>query len=178
MRYFRFLGMVPAFLLITAQASAQTFVEYQNLFSDSGVAPTFDGLLTGKGKTMDAFGWFLVSETWSEAVVGVAKSIRPWMSVSVGVGVDTDDNPWRVGPNVWVGNDRVSSFLILEYGGSGFWYRSMSFAKLGSRVEGGVHSQRFYGTGPAIQVSLNKGYKVWVSGVSGPKSLIAITKSF
>lgn len=178
MRYFRLLVVTLAFLLVTAQASAQTYMESQNLVTDSGIDPKIDGQLIGKGKSVDLFGWFFASESWSEAVLGVAKSIRPWLWVSLGVGVETDDNPWRVSQNAWIGNDHASSFLTIERGGSGFWYRSMSFVKLRSRVEAGVHSQRFYGTGPAVQISLGDGYKVWGSLVPGPKSTIGLIKSF
>lgn len=178
MRYFRLLVVTSAFLLVTAQAPAQTYIESQTLVTDSGIHPKIDGQLIGKGKSVDVFGWFLVTESWGEAVVGVAKSIRPWLWAAVGVGVETNDSPWRVNPNLWIGNQLASSFLTIEHGGSGFWYKSTSFVKLRSRVEAGVHSQRFYGTGPAVQISLGDGYKVWGSVVPGPKSTIGMIKSF
>lgn len=167
-----------AFVITCAPARAQTFMELQNLATGAGVDPTIDVQLELPGRTVNAFGWFLVSEKWGEALLGVSKAVKPWLWLGVAAGLETHQDPFRVNPNVWIGKRRLSTFLALEYGGSGFWYKSVSLMRLTPRISLGVHSQRFYGTGPRVEVRFNGGYKAWASVVSGPQSLVGVAKSF
>jgi hypothetical protein len=145
------------------EASAQSYVEFQGLARQDSFSPMIDGTLIVPGKPLDTFVYFIASDTWAEAVVGIAKQVHPSFWFSVGAGVETDEDPWRVNPNVIFTKGRVFSYFGYEIGGSGYWYKSFSTYRVASKLEVGLHSQRFYGTGPLVQVSLGGGYKAWVS---------------
>lgn len=176
MRYFSFVFVI--FVTLSTSVHAQTFVEGQVLMRESTVSPQIDGQIEIPGKLVNFYSWFLVSDSWGEALVGVSKSVKPWLWLAFAAGVETDDKPWRINPNIWAGKGRYSTFLALEQGGSGFWYKSFSTVDLVPRVSVGVHSQSFYGTGPLVQVKLGQGMKVWVSVVDGPASILGLVKSF
>lgn len=171
-------AIVSGGLLSAPVASAQSFVEYQHLFRDGSPSPTVDGQLAIPGKTVDIVAWFLASDVWGEALFGISKSIRPWLWASVQAGLETDREPWRVNVSAGGGRGRLSVFFTNETGGSGYWYRFTSTARVASFAAVGIHSQRFYGTGPYIQMFLGQGFGVWASVVKGPESLVGITKSF
>src|SRR6185436_17438758 len=89
-----------ALTLIALPASAQTYVEIQNQVTRLAVTPLIDAQLEVPGKSVNAYGWFLVSETWGEALVGISKQINSTVWVSIAAGVETDEHPWRVSPSV------------------------------------------------------------------------------
>ena len=151
---------------------------YQHLFRGGSGQPTVEAQLEIPGKTVNMYGWFLVSDVWGEALLGISKSIRPWLWASVSAGIETDEVPWRANVSMWGGKGRLSTLFVGEYGGSGYWYLLKSAARVAPRTEIGIHSQRFYGTGPLVQISLGQGFQVWASLVEGPESLVGILKSF
>ncbi|MBI2829413.1 MAG: hypothetical protein HYX77_09120 [Acidobacteria bacterium] len=159
-------------------ASAQTFVEYQHLFRNGSHSPTVDTQIAVPGKTVNMFAWFLVSNAWGEAELGISKPIRPWLGAAVAAGLETNETPWRASAAMWASKGRFFTFFVNEYGGSGYWYKLTGTARIASRTEIGVHSQQFYGTGPLVQISLGQRFKVWASVVEGPQSLVGILKSF
>ena len=124
------------------------------------------------------YGWFLANDVWGEAVLGVSKSVRPWLWGAVAAGIETDDDPWRGSGTVVGAKGRYSTFFVAEYGGTGYWYRFTGTARLVKRTEVGIHSQRAYGTGPFVRISLGRGFMVWASLVEGPQSLVGVLKSF
>lgn len=165
------------FVLSALPASAQTYVESQNQVIDSTVVPTIDAQLEVPGKVVNAYGWFQVSEGWGEALLGLSKQINPLVWVSIAVGVETDEHPWRVSPSVFVSKGRVSIFTTTEHGGSGFWYKSTGTIRLISRLEAGYHAQRFYGTGPMVRLNLNHKLALWGSVVKD-SAMFGISKTF
>lgn len=178
LRALTLVAIVSGGLLSAPLASAQSFVEYQHRFRDGSPSPTLDGQLFIPGKTVNVVGWFLVSDDWGEAEVGISKSIRPWLWAAVMAGLEADEAPWRANVTAGGGKGRLSVFFTNEVGGSGYWYKFTSTARVAPLMEIGVHSQRFYGTGPLVQVSLGQGFGFWASLVKGPQSLVGITKSF
>src|SRR3989344_7325485 len=125
------------FLATAVSVSAQTrtvsgFVE--------GQAETVRGVTT---KTIDVLVvvpvtekvsmtiWTLNSESWGEAQVELSKKFTPWLSLSASAGIENAERPWRIGTSAWVGKGRVSTLFLYERGGSGWWYRSISKAKVG-----------------------------------------------
>lgn len=172
--------MFLAFLSIAESVSAQTFVESQNRFEQGKVSPTIDAQLIVPGKTVDFTGWFLVSENWGEALIGVSKSVRPWLWVGFVAGVETNEGrPLRMSPEVWMGNGRVSFFLVTEHGGSGHWYKNTGLVRVSPRLEVGYHSQRFYGTGPMVKVDLGHKVSLWAStALDTHKSIVGLKKAF
>ena len=158
--------------------SAQGFIEYQHRFRDGSPSPTLDGQLSIPRKTFDIVGWFLVNDKWGEVEVGVSKSLRPWLWASVLAGLETDEAPWRASATAGGRKGRLSAFFAAETGGSGYWYKFTSTVRVARPVQIGIHSQRFYGTGPLVQISLVQGFSFWASVIKGPESLVGISKSF
>jgi hypothetical protein len=182
---FRILFMALAIVsAAAANASAQSFFESQSRFTDSGLSPTFDAQFVVPGKKVDFMAWALVTggddAQWGELLFGLSKNIRPWLWVGVAAGVETDKQPFRINPNIWVGKGRFSTFLAYEDGGSGPWYKSVTTVKVSNLVGVGVHSQKYYGTGPYAEVNLPGKFKVWGSVVvfGDPQSTIGLVKSF
>lgn len=170
--------IASGWLLSAPVASAQSFLEYQHRFRDGSAAPTLDGQFEIPHKAVDIVGWFLVSEEWSEALLGVSKAFRPWLWTSVSAGVETDEAPWRANVSAGGEKGRLSVFFANEAGGSGYWYKFTSTARVAPFMAVGIHSQSFYGTGPYVQLSLRQGFTLWGSVIKGPESLVGISRSF
>lgn len=163
--------------LVSGMAEAQTFVESQHVF-DEGYSPKLAGQMVQPGKKVTYIAWFAVSETWGEGLFGASKSFKPWLNVGLVAGFETNPRPMRLSPQVWVGTKKASAFTVLEFGGSGWWYKSMGGVKVSDKVEIGYHSQRFYGTGPMVRVMLPARVSAWISVVPGPKATIGVRKFF
>ena len=152
-------------LLAPSLALSQTFVEAMSRFDKSGNAtPTFDGQFAkAVDDSQGIFVWGLTTEGWREIYASYYRNLTPWLQVSGGMGVEKADKPIRFGASVWMGKGKISSFLALEDGGSGFWYTYTGTYALSNRVQAGVFSRRFVGTGPYLEVKLVGKTSVWTT---------------
>ncbi|MBX4204840.1 MAG: hypothetical protein KW788_01465 [Candidatus Doudnabacteria bacterium] len=164
-------------LVFGVRVSAQTFVESQNELVTTGITPTIDAQVVKSGKKVDLTAWFLVTDKWGEGLLGVSKSLKPWLWVGVVAGIETDRRPWRISPEVWAGKNRVSFYFVTEHGGSGYWYKSTGLVNVTRRIAFGYHTQRFYGTGPMMKVDLGRGLAVWAS-TADRKARTGLIKTF
>jgi hypothetical protein len=164
----------------------QNLIEMQHLF-DGAYHPTIDGLFTIKGdrgkekSRLNLAVWFLVSDTWGEALFGPSVTFADGIGASVLVGIEDHDGAWRVNPNFWLFRGKFSTSHAFEWGASGFWYKSTATWSVHDRLALGVHSQRLYnddgpfnGTGPHGQVKIVGGLSSWTSVLFG-KNTQAIT---
>ncbi len=116
------------------------------------------GLVNIECGKVDAFIWAQSGPGFHQLYAGPSVSVKPWLSVSVGAGVQRVGdkvNP-RVGGSVWVGKDRVSNLLLWEAAGSGPWYKNQTSVRFSKGVTGSLVVQRFAGIGPEIQVMIPK----------------------
>lgn len=165
------------FLLIAVMLLVVPMVEVegQNSFwsetvyqtgKSGGSFPYMEISATSKlSKTAGFFSWSLVSETWSESIVGAVYTPKPWVEFDLGVGVETADRPLRGMALVWVGNNHGSFYTVYENGGSGYWYLAEGNIPVTSNLGVGVRAQRFVGIGPRFQIT-KKNIMFWVVPVS------------
>lgn len=104
-------------------------------------APIVEHLsLSGTGIVAPGYAEMYFGPTW-----------HPTTSFSLGVaaGIETADEPWRVAATVTASRDKLGALAIVEYGGSGLWYKGVVSYSVGP-VGVGVLAQRFAGVGPSI----------------------------
>ena len=161
MRKVIMLVLVVALVAMTAvTASAQGAsgsIESWNTVSEGSVTPQLNISISGPLK--GDFGWMvwtLNSEAWSEGYAGLTYAPAEWIEVSSGIGLETDDNPFRMGHSVFLEKDRWSFLSIFEHGGSGYWYRNVAKFQVTERFAVGVEKRRFFGTGFHADLSVGR----------------------
>lgn len=152
------------FGFVSAPAQAQHvsgFAELQTTADADTATPQLNVYLRGplKGK-LGWTAWTLTSKEWSEGLVGLAFAPASWIELQGLVGVETDENPLRAGGNLWLGKGRMSLLVLQEYGGSGYWYRTLGTFEVKKGTLIGINSARFLGTGPYIEQKFGK-VSVW-----------------
>lgn len=166
---------LAALFFVVSMANAQSFAEIEK-----------DGAASAKilfeKSWGDLDGWFVYSQTqknWAQAYIGFYVKPASWAKFSMGFGAETARTP-RFATSILVRNDSISSFTLYEEGGSGKWYKHESAVDLG-RVNAGMFSQKFVGTGPFIEVPLP--HKFSIAGGVGygygkAKPIISLLKNF
>ena len=181
MRSLTFIAIVWYGLFSGNLCSAQTFVGYEHMLRDGSPSPTVMAQLEIPGETVNTYGFFMASDAWGEALLGVSKSIQPWLWAAVSSGIETDPSrqvPLRANVTIGTFTGPLTTFFISEYGGADYFYRFTSAARVAPRTSVGILSQRFLGTGPLVQVSLGQGLTVFATLMKGPQSLVGIYKFF
>ena len=113
--------------------------------------------LSGNGK-IGAYVFGQSGPGYSQVYGGPTYMPKPWVQVGGALGIEKsgDKVSPRVGGFVWVGKGRLSSLVLLEGAGSGFWYKSQTTIKLPKGVTASVINQRFAGTGPELEIPIPK----------------------
>jgi hypothetical protein len=104
---------------------------------------------------------------WAQMYGGPSYYPTPWLGLSAGVGIEKDEHPWRAAGTIAASGRGNSALLIVEHGGSGFWYRAQYTRTVGSRLELGVFSRRYSPTGPYVALKVSK-HTLWVA--AGPNA--------
>lgn len=182
MKNFLLLGLLLFPPVLVAQTTAQ--IESWNDIVGGKVVPQLDAYVTHKSsERVGQFAWFLTGRDWSEAYAGMELCPKKWMAVDIGVGLETDKNPWRIGGSVWMGSQKQSLLTVLETGGSGFWWRSIYNRKLRKNFGIGAIGQAQRGAGPRVQFDIPKTpVKVWAANFFNwngkPTQAVGIVYSF
>ncbi len=162
MRSFLFVAAILVTITATAAHAQQVtgFVESHNTVSETGITPQLNVYVRGPldGKLGWSI-WTLTSELYSEAYVSLTFAPTKWMEVSSGVGLETADNPFRMGHSLWMGKGRWSFLTIHEHGTDGksdYWYRYLGTFQMTKTVTVGVDSAQFLGTGPYVEKKFGK----------------------
>lgn len=167
-----------AVFLLAASVSAQTFAEFSAEIKDGKATPIYDGQVQF-GKTQGVQVWGLATEGWSELYLMYFRSLKPWVSVSAGAGVEQTEGHWRIGGTVWMGKGKFSTFLAFEDGASGFWYTYKGTFALTSRISGGLFSRRYVGTGPLVEVKVIGKTSLWTTYCPrSAKAMIGLQQGF
>jgi len=181
MKKLALLAVAILFVLVAAPVQAQTFVTFEGMQANGEeVIPALYGQLDRPiDKSQGIFVWGLATEGWREALVSYYRNLRPWLQISGGIGIEKDDSPIRFGTSVWMGKGKLFSFLAMEHGGSGFWYSYTGTYRITNRLEAGIFSRRYFGTGPYASVAVVGKTSVW--GTFCPKDqkvLLGIHQGF
>jgi hypothetical protein len=150
-------------ILFTQTAHCQNWVEERTYVSEGAVIPRIDGLLTGHIKgNFGSFTWFQIQQGYAEAYGGATYSPKSWMQLALGVGIEEDKHPARIGSYIWMGKGPVSVLAVFEDGGSGFWYKVEATYQTKSKFAVGFLSERYHGTGPKMEFSVPRtALKLW-----------------
>lgn len=118
----------------------------ENLFITTSISGPFGGFV-------QVFG----SRSWAELYGGLTLQPGPWLQIGLGVGVEQNDKPIRVGGFFWIG-DNVNYFTRteLEKGGSGVWYQSLGAYRPVSWFGAGYFLRKGEGLGPYVEVLMPK----------------------
>ncbi|MBI3956756.1 MAG: hypothetical protein HY340_02095 [Candidatus Kerfeldbacteria bacterium] len=182
--------VIVALMGIAPAAIASGSIELQNVFtSDGEYDPTVDALI-GERFNGGSIGWsafLLTCQGWSEAVVGPTWAPASWLELWSGVGVETDDDPFRFAGSVWMGDAANSRSLLFvrEEGGSGHWNKGIAKVRIGETATTalglGVHYQTPYGIGPHLSFEGDLG-QIWASPLydadEGPTVILGLVRSF
>lgn len=166
---FKFLVSIALFgflFVASSEAQAQTKspavsgwvdVEGQSKGSDQSAQVLTLINFTGNGK-VGGYIWAQSGPGYSQVYAGPTYAPKSWVQVGGAFGIEKsgDKVSPRVGGFVWVGKGRLSSLVLLEGAGSGFWYKSQTTIKLPKGVTASVINQRFAGTGPELEIPIPK----------------------
>lgn len=120
----------------------------------------------------------VVAPGYAEMYLGPTWSPSKTLSLGVAAGIETAEDPWRVAGTVTVSHDKFWGIGIVEYGGSGLWYKGLATYRVGL-VSFGALAERFDGIGPRIGVSY-KGFELSAAPLfdfeaKEPKGLVALS---
>lgn len=157
--------MIVVVLLAAKAALAQNWVEERTYISGGVATPRIGGLLTKAIKgNLGGFCWFQTQQKYSQIYGGSTLSPTSWIQLALGLGIETDKHPLRVGSYVWLGKDKLSGLAVFEDGGSGFWYKVETNYQASKLVGLGTLSERFKGSGPKIEFSIpHTALKLWIA---------------
>ena len=173
-------GMKPPKLLMAAlllaaprSSPAQNFIGPELKVTD-GAGPSV--LVSGwfekpwpirsAGRTIGFHVYGLVDQApWAQIYGGLSLYPMPWLGLSAGAGIEKDENPWRAAGSIAAAGRGNAALLLVEHGGSGFWYRAQYTRTVSSRWELGVFSRRYSPTGPYVALKVSK-HTVWAT--AGP----------
>lgn len=151
-----FLKEVPMFVLLSSAALAAPFVLIgsENRIDVSGdVVPRANtivdiGLIDHFSMTTT----FVMSPGYGEMYIGPTWSPTAHFSFGVAGGMETVDDPWRVMTYSMTSIEKLHLLGVVEYGGSGLWYKAAASYAIGA-VSVGAMMQRFDGLGPRVAMS-------------------------
>ncbi|MEK7194575.1 MAG: hypothetical protein AAB660_02720 [Patescibacteria group bacterium] len=152
------------FMLLPFNLNAQNvWVESQNMVS-SGVAPATQMNVSISKNYSEHFGvflWSIVSEGWSESIVGGVWLPSSHYEFSLGAGLESNDNPARALGSVFVSYGKSSLYVAGEQGGSGHWFVAQGNYKLSGRIGVGFRGQHNVGLGPRVEFNPTRHFKLW-----------------
>jgi hypothetical protein len=138
-------------------------IESENLIAAGAVTPQINVYVQGPIASSKRFGWSawsLTSKAWSEAYAGPTWTPRPWLSLSVSAGAETNKHPLRVAGSVSASKGKWAESYVHEKGGSGWWYKSVSTYQASKKTAVGFFSQRFAGSGPYAERKISR-FVLW-----------------
>jgi len=114
------------------------------------------------------FGGFiqvLGSRSWAEIYGGLTLQPGPWLQLGLGIGLEQDNKPVRVGGFFWIGdNGKYFTRTDLEKGGSGVWYQSFGAYRPVTWFGAGYFLRKGEGLGPYVEVIMQKpALKFWAA---------------
>lgn len=163
---------IALFIMFSQIVNSQVHgnIESQNLLVSGGTTtPQVNIYLresVSQASCLSWTGWALISKGWSEAYVGLIYSPVSFAEVSLSYGLESNDDPARIGWSVWLGSCGLSSFSAFEQGGSGFWFKHILKYRYDS-FAAGIHYQRFKGYGPYIECLFLSKFVLWGSYLMG-----------
>lgn len=103
----------------------------------------------------------VVSPGYAEAYIGPTWKPAPAFAFGVAGGMESAGAPWRVAAYTSVSHKGLWLLGVVEYGGTGLWYKALTSYSVGP-VGVGALLQRFDGVGPRLGVS-HAGLEFWVA---------------
>lgn len=151
----------------------------ENKITNSGVEPQLklvSGTPVAEAFSVSAFAG--VSPGYAETYLGPTWHPAKGFSLGLAAGVETAEKPWRVAATATASHDKLFGLGIVEYGGSGLWYKGLATYSVGP-VGLGVLAQRFAGVGPRVAVS-HKGFELSAAPLydfesRSPKALVDLS---
>lgn len=138
------------------------YVEFESEVSASGnVNPMVKTYLTYGGKSKAGlYCWIQNSKSFNQVYCGPTYSPKSWLQVGGAVGVQTGSSRLQLGAFVWAGRSVkgrfVQNLFLIEKGGK--WYRNQTSVDVTKRITLALATQKFRGTGPRLEVKLNKNF--------------------
>jgi|GEM_PF-3746597 len=153
------------FVLSFVQANAQLSVFSR--FSEGGeICHTVSIFGTKNFSDNYSFAYFtLVSQEWSETLLGVAYTPNNWSQFGLLSGFAQESDYVRVGGFIWLGNEKFSgiALAVKSMGVDDLWYRAKALYHLNERSTIGVQAWRWNGIGPLFEYRIEKLHSiVWI----------------
>jgi hypothetical protein len=111
----------------------------------------------------------LANKNWGEAYGGISLRAAKWLKINLGLGLETNTDPYRFNITFFAFYNKISLLQIYEYGGSGFWYRIRANYNLNTHHNIGLLAERNYGIGPIYEYKLKFPLSFQVASLFDPE---------
>lgn len=153
------------FLLIVSvgiAADAFVLVGFESQANKNGVTPRAKAIVdVPVVPELSVTATFVVAPNYAGAYMGPMWKPVPAFTLGVAGGMETADAPWRVAAYSSVSHKGLWLLGVVEYGGTGLWYKALASYTVGP-VGVGALLQRFDGIGPRLAVS-HAGLELWTA---------------
>ena len=161
--------------------SAQTtfWFESQNKI-DRLVTPQIDGLFFSTvQKPFGTYGWFQVSEKYSQAYYGPTFAPALFAQIGIALGIEQGFSSPRFGSFLWMGHGRYYLIALFEEaGGTGRWYKVEGNINLNRIFGVGFFRQAFFGSGVRVEANVPRTpVKIW-GVLTQHRALLSMRLSF
>lgn len=129
--------------------TATVFLNSENMITAEGVRPRLNALIlrpVTEQFGVQCFGLVDAAPKYGQFYCGPMWSPVNTFTVSASVGLETVDQLWRVAASALYMNNGWMALGIVEYGGSGLFYKAL-LTRSWAGFSAGVLTQRFSGTG-------------------------------
>jgi hypothetical protein len=161
---------VILFSLLTLCVSSQKLGVYtivsKDVNSEIKAAPIVDFFTSKKLNSAFSLSSYLyVSQSWAEAMLYLDYSPKPWVTISLGGGIEQTQKLLRGTASLWLGKNNWSLINIYElgFGQDNYWYKSQLNYQLSKTIGVGYLAKRYFGLGPVIKVSVSKSLDFWAA---------------
>jgi hypothetical protein len=146
--------LTVAVLLLAVSTGSASWLEVEH--ADKSDKDTFR-LFVGKPIKGRVGGFYFscVSNTWSEAYVGLNYTPTSGLEFGIGYGVETAGDHRRIGSYAVYSKDRLTLRYAYENGGSGEYYKAGIDYRATPKLTLGVVDHKFFGTGTKLDYRLS-----------------------
>ncbi len=157
--------VILVFVLSIQNVNAQ--ISVFSRFSDGGEIEPTVSIFGHKGISNElSFSYFaLVSQCWSETLLGFSYAPNNWSQFGVLGGFAQESDYARLGGYVWLGNEKFSglALAVKSIGLDDLWYRGKVLYHVTESSTLGIQAWRWNGIGPLFEYRINKlDSTVWI----------------
>jgi hypothetical protein len=174
-----------------ARGQTNGWIESWNNSMSGQIAPLGEGYIKVGQHQVGWFGFGILSPTWTEFYAGPAIRITKWAEFDIGVGIEKNRKPFRIGSALTLVSKSQEFNGILENGGSGPWWvftynhhikGPLGLGFLGQGSSEVAPNLKSRGIGPRIEYDIYRVLALWGASLidwhGRPSQVWGVTYSF